>query len=217
MAAFAPGEIPGSISMQGLPSQSLQPPEGIEGGLHHPSLPMYKSDSPGYAVDDGSTAHHYIPGHGNYTNIYKEEYSSKHDDERSHVHQPQWGPGAAGHQVPSAPPYPDSSYYSSPSISSFANTDPNPHTHPSQPAPLAQRVSTHHPPNQESFTPSPISAIPSSWKGEGKQELLETLLETIGSCDEERVAQVVRVVRASATPEEAVSGLCQVLGIGGGR
>lgn len=52
-----------------------------------------------------------------------------------------------------------------------------------------------------------------SWKGEDKQELLETLFETIGSCDEDRVAQVIQVVRMSATPEEAVSGICQVLGI----
>ncbi|KAJ5610952.1 hypothetical protein N7510_007671 [Penicillium lagena] len=54
----------------------------------------------------------------------------------------------------------------------------------------------------------------SSWKGRSNQELLETLLDTIGSCDEELVAQVVHVVRASPTPEDAVSGICQVLGIG---
>ncbi|KAJ6005645.1 hypothetical protein N7451_003589 [Penicillium sp. IBT 35674x] len=59
--------------------------------------------------------------------------------------------------------------------------------------------------------------MPSSWTGKGKQELLETLLETIGSCDEAQVAQVVQVVRTSATPEEAVSGICRVLGIGRGR
>ncbi|KAJ5811634.1 hypothetical protein N7474_007935 [Penicillium riverlandense] len=55
---------------------------------------------------------------------------------------------------------------------------------------------------------------PSSWKGRNNQELLETLLDTIGSCDEQLVAQVVHVVRASPTPEDAVSGICQVLGIG---
>jgi hypothetical protein len=59
--------------------------------------------------------------------------------------------------------------------------------------------------------------IPNSWKGQGKQELLETLLETIGSCDEQSVAQVVQVIRTSASPEEAVSGICRVLGIGNGR
>lgn len=55
---------------------------------------------------------------------------------------------------------------------------------------------------------------PSSWKGQSNQELLETLLNTIGSCDEQLVAQVVHVVRASPTPEDAVTGICQVLGIG---
>jgi hypothetical protein len=60
-----------------------------------------------------------------------------------------------------------------------------------------------------------INSIPDSWKGPDKQALLETLLETITSCDEERVAQVVAVVRTSETPEEAVSGICQVLGISG--
>ena len=59
-----------------------------------------------------------------------------------------------------------------------------------------------------------MRSIPSSWKGEEKKDLLETLLKTIGNCDEERVAQVVQIVRSSATPEEAISGVCQVLGIG---
>lgn len=61
-------------------------------------------------------------------------------------------------------------------------------------------------------TPIPNS---SAWKGKSKQELLETLLETIGSCDEQCVAQVVQVVRTSPTPEEAVTEICRILGIRG--
>ncbi|KAF7715273.1 Fungal Zn(2)-Cys(6) binuclear cluster domain-containing protein [Penicillium ucsense] len=60
-----------------------------------------------------------------------------------------------------------------------------------------------------------MDAIPESWKGPDKQPLLEALLETITSCDEQRVAQVVAVIRASSTPEDAVSGICRILGISG--
>jgi hypothetical protein len=194
--AFAPGEIPGSISMHGLP-QSLAPDGAI-----HSSLQM-QGDSPGYAVEDGNQLQPYVAGH-DYTNHYK-EYGTNNDPQ-SHAYQQQWG-NDAGHVYLPVHAYPDSSHYSSSSLA-FPN---DPVALPLSQS-LPQNAPTHMP--DESFRASPFEAIPSSWKGEGRQELLETLLRTIGSCDEERVDQVVQVVRSSATPEEAVSGICQVLGIG---
>lgn len=198
--AFASGEIPGSISMHGLP-QSM-PPDGV--GIH-PTMHMYRGDSPGNAVENGNHINPYVAGYDNYANHYKEY--GRNDDQQSHAYQQQWRHDA-GHQYPPAHAYSDSSHYSS-SLGAFSN-DPSAHLPLSHSVP--QNAPTHMP-RDESFRASPFEAIPDSWKGEGKQELLETLLRTIGSCDEERVDQVVQVVRSSATPEDAVSGICQVLGI----
>ncbi|EPS32752.1 hypothetical protein PDE_07712 [Penicillium oxalicum 114-2] len=71
------------------------------------------------------------------------------------------------------------------------------------------------PPHPTEYQSRAMNAIPESWKGPDKRPLLEALLETISSCDEERVAQVVAVIRASSTPENAVSGICRILGISG--
>lgn len=166
---------------------------------------MYRGDSPGNAVENGNHINPYVAGYDNYANHYKEY--GRNDDQQSHAYQQQWRHDA-GHQYPPAHAYSDSSHYSS-SLGAFSN-DPSAHLPLSHSVP--QNAPTHMP-RDESFRASPFEAIPDSWKGEGKQELLETLLRTIGSCDEERVDQVVQVVRSSATPEDAVSGICQVLGI----
>ncbi|KAJ5123280.1 transcriptional regulator family: Fungal Specific TF [Penicillium atrosanguineum] len=190
--AFAPSEIPGSNSMHGF-QQSMPPDVGI------PPMEMYGGDSPGYAIEGPNQIQPYV-GH-EYTN-YTENGTN---DQRSHAYQ-QWGHDT-GHQNPPVHVYPDSSYYTLSSLGAFSH-DP---AHLPLTQPLAQDA-PHMP--DESFRAIPFEAIPDSWLGEGKQALLETLLRTISSCDEERVDQVVQVVRSSATPEEAVSGICQVLGIG---
>lgn len=199
ISAFAPGEIPASIPMQNLRPQA----SGIHG---MPASQVYRGDN---AMENWGNAPYmqdYAPApapapHTNTSGVYEPQL---------YQHNPQWG---QGHQF--APVHPTLDSYSSSSIGVFAaNTDPlNVH-------PLQQ--SSHSPSSQpfsspESLSQHPLFAMPSSWTGKGKQELLETLLETIGSCDEAQVAQVVQVVRTSATPEEAVSGICRVLGIGSGR
>ncbi|KAJ5670382.1 transcriptional regulator family: Fungal Specific TF [Penicillium maclennaniae] len=190
--AYAPSEIPGSIPMYGF-RQSMPPDVGI-----HP-MQMYGGDSPGYAVDDPNQRQPYV-GYELTNYIINGTI-----DGRSHTYQ-QWV-NDRGHQVPLTQAYPDSSHYTSSSLGGFSH---NPaHLHLTQP--LAQNA-PHLP--DESFRETPFEAIPDSWKGEGKKALLETLFRTISSCDEERVGQVVQVVRSSTTPEEAVSGICQVLGIG---
>lgn len=174
-----------------------------------------RDESPNYAVDDGSVTHPNLPIHDNYTKLYEQRYPSTEGDERSHTYHGQWRADASGNRFPPVHQYPESSYYPS-TVGAYTNSDPSSHHPLYQPAPIAQAA----PPNafhQETFTENPANTIPSSWKGKGKQELLETLLETIGGCDEDRVAQVIQVVRMSATPEEAVAGICQVLGIPGRR
>ncbi|KAJ6113575.1 transcriptional regulator family: Fungal Specific TF [Penicillium sp. IBT 18751x] len=190
--AYAPSEIPGSIPMYGS-RQSMPPDVGM-----HP-MQMYGGDSPGYAVDDPNQIQSYA-GYESTNYIINGTI-----DGRSHTYQ-QWV-NDRGPQVPLTQAYPDSSHYTSSSLGVYSHNHANiPFTQP-----LAQNA-PHLP--DESFRETPFEAIPDSWKGEGKKALLETLFRTISSCDEERVGQVVQVVRSSATPEEAVSGICQVLGIG---
>lgn len=103
------------------------------------------------------------------------------------------------------------------SINTFANTNANINPYADVPVPtLAGDTSSRASSNSDRLSPSIMNSIPSSWKGEGKKAVLQALLETIGSCDEHQVAQVIQVVRTSPTPEEAVSGICQVLGLGMG-
>ncbi|KAJ5587099.1 transcriptional regulator family: Fungal Specific TF [Penicillium hispanicum] len=212
---FAPGETPASISMHGLPSYSMPAPDGT---LGVPQMHTYTGDDPNiFAFDDGGSAHSYAAGDSaNFSSLYFDEHSNA--NEKPQPYSPAWGQGhdAVGHQFP-ARMFPNPSYYSSPSVlGTFTNAGSYANLQISNPEPIPEgsldQVANV---SQETFPLKPTDSISSSWKGEGKQELLETLLETIGSCDEERVAQVVQVVRASATPEEAVSGICQVLGIGG--
>ncbi|KAJ5746307.1 transcriptional regulator family: Fungal Specific TF [Penicillium odoratum] len=187
--AFAPGELPASISMQNLQ------PVGI-------ASQMYQGDGPHYAEDWGNAP--YMQDYASYIPEVPAPHTNPVYEPQLYQH-PQWG---HGHQFMPAHQYPDSYSHSS-SIGAFtANQDP---LNVSQPLQSPQFL-TH-----ESLSQHPSISIPNSWTGKGKKELLETILETIGSCDEERVDQVVQVVRASATPEEAVSGICHVLGIGSGR
>jgi hypothetical protein len=240
MPAFAP-KIPGSGPMQGLSSQHMHPApdEGLTG---LPPMHMYgKQDSPRC---DGGPAHTHAQTHmasyhhGGYTQDtydYSMHTMAKHESSQTYSQ-----PWSQGHSFPQtqthmpsqpqpplqvqSPHYPDSTYYpSSIHTNNFAPapTDstiyPHPHPHSYHTtSQTQQQTQTYSPPHHPTdYQTHAINSIPDSWKGPDKQALLETLLETITSCDEERVAQVVAVVRTSETPEEAVSGICRVLGISG--
>ncbi|KAJ5106736.1 hypothetical protein N7456_003411 [Penicillium angulare] len=222
--AFAPGDIPTSMLMQTIHAQS-------SGDLSSmPVAQVYQHERPhNYTMENQMTTQYghahpdhspdYLQGDLNPMNSnmatmsdYKQA-QTYHQGQEQHPHYSQW---EQAHNFAPVQPYTESSYYSSPSSNNAAvhtsmAQDPNIH---SQQALHIQSSSTHFPIHEN----HPLSGvpIPTSWKVDGKQELLETLLETIGSCEEVRVAQVVQVVRASATPEEAVSGICQVLGISAG-
>ncbi|KAJ5945595.1 hypothetical protein N7454_002434 [Penicillium verhagenii] len=205
--AFAPGEIP---------MQNLQPQVSLMHGM--PGSQIYPGDSPRYAAEDWSNAPYM---HANHALNYSREAvpaphtssSGVYQPDSYHQHHPHW---EQEHHFTPAQPYLNSYYSSSSGAFAHANTDPHQDLYQSQTLHSQSQSSQPQSVSPESISHS-LLAMSSSWTGEGKQELLETLLETIGSCDEERVAQVVQVVRASATPEEAVSGICQVLGIGSGR
>ncbi|CAI7668713.1 unnamed protein product [Penicillium pancosmium] len=210
------GEIPASTpSLQGIVSQPIM----------HPETSQFQGISPMQLNGPYGDAQGYIPTY------------EKPDSQPQPQLQPQaypWGHDAMGSQF--SAPYSDSFSHLA-SINPFnahANAqttsppNPNPNSNslfqiPPAPPPINQHQHHPHPhhhqhqldPLQRELTPNPIDSIPDSWKIEGKEELLETLLQTISSCDEKSVAQVVSVVRASATPEAAVSGICQVLGISG--
>ncbi|GLI74039.1 hypothetical protein PoHVEF18_002273 [Penicillium ochrochloron] len=169
-----------------------------------------------------------------YTNMHT---MAKHDPSRTYAQpwnqgqsfpqtqpQIQSQPQPQPHVQPQSHQYRDSTYYpSSIHTNTFAPTPtestiyPNPHAHSYHTTkPTQTQTQTYSPPHHPTeYQTHAINSIPDSWKGPDKQALLETLLETITSCDEERVAQVVAVVRTSETPEEAVSGICRVLGISG--
>lgn len=194
MAALAPNEIPTSI-----PLQAMQMPYA------HPAQPQYIMTEAAtmvpYMNNDPSTYDHQNHQYMNVTNDY----------DQTRAYNPQW---AAEQQFTAmATTIPDSSYFSSispPSSTGISNRSPSADAqNPSQQQLLGNQ-------NVRSSISHMAQSTSSPWKGEGKQELLETLFKTIGSCNEESVAQVVQVVRSSATPEDAVSGICQVLGIGNG-
>lgn len=199
-----PGMVPfaGELPMMHFPT-NLHPDVSGMSSMQQ----MHGRESPGYTLDEGSNARTFIaPAE---FNAYK-PMLTRANDGQSHAHH-QWGQNASGPQVDAPPLWRDALSYQF--INAFNNADQNANSQipASQHAPLAQGApdSLGH-----GYGPSPLQSFPSSWRGQEKQDLLETLLETIGSCDEGRVALVVQVVRASATPEEAVSGICQVLGIG---
>ncbi|KAK4863008.1 hypothetical protein LT330_010113 [Penicillium expansum] len=233
---FTPGGMPGIIPvpMQGLSVHGLHAQDAML-GMHHP--PLYGANSDDYMFDGGK-ALPYLQ-HTSYpapiptatATHYGEEYSISNQDNRPHAYH-QWGQDAYGNpnlnpsQFPHTHIYQTTSHYSTinPFINTTAtNTNMNVYADASfslpNPTPIAGDIpSLTSPSSQDRPSPTTImNSMPSSWKGEGKQELLEVLLETIASCDEQRLPQVIQVLRTSPSPEEAVSGVCQVLGIGTGR
>ncbi|OQD72303.1 hypothetical protein PENPOL_c001G08512 [Penicillium polonicum] len=228
---FAPGDVSGTIPvpMQGLPVHGLHAQNAMS-GMHHP--PLYGANSDDYMLDGGK-ALPYLQHTGYPAPIptstvthYGEEHSIPNENDRPHAYH-QWGQDAYGNLNSSPNQFPHTHTYQNPShystINPFPNTNINIYTDApfSIPTtiPVASDTSSHTSPSSQD-RPSPatvMKSMPSSWEVEGKQELLEILLETIASCDEQSLPQVIQVMRASPSPEEAVSGVCRVLGIGNGR
>ncbi|KAJ5246375.1 hypothetical protein N7468_001358 [Penicillium chermesinum] len=190
MTALAPGENPNPMPMQGAQVYTHPAPQP-------------------YPMNEGVPAPYMNNEYPTHDQHYHEKYQNMMNDYEARAFHSQWGQ----QQFIAAPPLSDSAYYSSsppaPFIGGYAPKHQGADVQPPSAAP--QFVDQ----NTRSSISSMAQSVPSPWKGEGKQELLETLFRTIGSCSEENVAQVVQVVRNSATPEDAVSGICQVLGIGG--
>ncbi|KAJ5695743.1 hypothetical protein N7536_006155 [Penicillium majusculum] len=232
---FAPGDMSGTIP--GLPMHGLQA-QNTMSGMHH--TPLYGANSDNYMLDGGK-ALPYLQHTGYPAPIptatathYGEEYSIPNEDDRPLAYH-QWGQDAYGNPNPSPNQFPHTHTYQNPShyssITPFTNTAATTTTNTNiniytdapfsipTPIPVASDTSSHASPNSQD-RPSPttiMNSMPSSWEVEGKQELLEILLETIASCDEQSLPQVIQVMRMSPSPEEAVSGVCRVLGIGNGR
>ncbi|CAI7673026.1 unnamed protein product [Penicillium crustosum] len=235
---FTPGDMSGTIpvSMQGLPMHGFHAQNAMP-AMHHP--PLYGANSDDYMLD-GSKALPFLQHTGYPAPIptstathYGEEHSIPNDDDRAHAYY-QWGQDAYGNLNPSPNQFPHTHTYQNPShystINPFTNsavtttnTNINIYTDASfsvpTPIPVASDTSSHASPSSQD-RPSPttiMNSMPNSWEVEGKQELLEVLLETIATCDEQSLPQVIQVMRESPSPEEAVSGVCRVLGIGNGR
>ncbi|KAJ6108888.1 hypothetical protein N7512_008725 [Penicillium capsulatum] len=190
--------LAGEVPMMHLPS--TLPPD-LSGMT---PMQTYGRESPGHPLDGGAGAQAYMALAG--LNAYKPVYPG--NDGQSHVYHSQWNEHAFEHQD-AAPPWQDALSYQF--INAVHHADPNAASH----FPVSHHVSLA-PGAVDSlygYSPPPTHSFSSSWRGQEKQDLLETLLQTIGSCHAGQVAQVVQVVRTSATPEEAVSGICQVLGI----
>ncbi|KAJ5200469.1 hypothetical protein N7491_008725 [Penicillium cf. griseofulvum] len=229
---YPPGDMSGTVPlpMQGLPLHGFHAQDAML-GMHHPGL--YGTNGDDYMLDGGK-ALPYLQHTGYPAPIpasvahYGEEYPIPNEDDRPRAYH-QWQ-DAYGNPNPSPNQFPNTHIYQTPShystINTFTNTtDTNINTYTDAPFPLRNPkpvpgdTSNHTSPSSQG-RPSPatiMNSMPSSWKGEGKQELLEILLETIATCDEQSLPQVVQVLRASPSPEEAVSGVCQVLGIWTGR
>ncbi|KAJ5497227.1 hypothetical protein N7463_009214 [Penicillium fimorum] len=227
---FSPGDMSGTlpIQMQGLPVHGLHAQDAML-GMHHPAL--YRTNGDNYMLDGGK-ALPYLQHTGYPTptltstvSHYGEEYPIPNEDDRPHAYH-QWEQDAYGNPNPSPNQFPNTHIHQTPSHYSTINTFTNitatnintytdaPFSLPTQTSVSGDTSSHASPSSQDRPSPTTImNSMPSSWKGEGKQELLEILLETIASCDEQRLPQVIEVLRASPSPEEAVSGLCQVLGI----
>lgn len=237
---FALGDMSGTnpVPMQGLPMHGLHAQNAMS-GMHH--QPLYGANSDDYMLDGGK-ALPYLQHTGYPAPIptstvthYGEEYPIPNEDDRAQAHY-QWGQDAYAYANPNPSPYqfPHTHTYQNPShystINPFTNTAATttntniniytdaPFSMPN-PIPVASETSRHASPSSQD-RPSPrtiMKSMPSSWQVEGKRELLEILLETIASCDEQSLPQVLQVMRTSPSPEEAVSGVCRVLGIGNGR
>ncbi|KAJ5265757.1 hypothetical protein N7524_006775 [Penicillium chrysogenum] len=224
--ASAPGDMSGTVQlpMQGLPVHGLHAQDAML-GMHRP--PPYGGHSDDYMLDGGKSMP-YLQHTGYPAPIptstvthYGEGYSIRNEDERSHAYH-QWGQDAHGNPNLNPSPYhfphTPSHYSTINPITNGTATRTNINTYTDAPFSLPTPPSGAASPSSLD-RPSPttiMNSMPNSWKGEGKRELLEILLETIGSCDEKYLPQVIRVLRTSPTPEEAVSGVCQVLGIGTG-
>jgi hypothetical protein len=228
---YPPGDMSGTVPvpMQGLPVNGLHAQDAMLG--MDPAL--YGTNGNDYMLDGGK-ALPYLQHTGYPAPIptavthYGEEYPIPNEDDRPHAYH-QWGQDAYGNPNPSPNQFPNTHMYQTPShystINTFNTTNTNINTYTDapfplpNPSPVSGDTSSHASPSSQD-RPSPttiMNSMPSSWKGEGKQELLEILLETIATCDEQRLPQVIQVLRASPSPEEAVSGVCQVLGIWNAR
>ena len=229
---FPPGAMSGTVQvpMQGLPVHGLHAQDSML-GMQPPSL--YGGNSDDYMLDGGKALpylqHTGYPAPIPTSTHYGEEYSITNEYDRPHAYH-HWGQDAYGNPNPSPNQFPQTHIYQTPSHYStipFTNITANTNINTYADAPFYLPTPTHvaddtsghaSPSSQNRPSPTTFSnSMPSSWKGKGKQELLEILLETIGSCDEQRLPQVIQVLRTSPSPEEAVSGVCQVLGIGTGR
>lgn len=231
---FAPGDMSGTIPvpMQGLPVHGLHAQNAML-GMHHP--PLYGANSDDYMLDGSKALQHTdypAPIPTSTITHYGGEYSIPNEADRPHAYH-QWGQDAYGNPNPSPNQFPHTHTYQNPShystINPFTNTaatNTNIDNYTdapfsiSTPIPVGSDTSSSHASPSSQDRPSPttiMNSMPSSWKVEGKQELLEILLETIASCDEQSLPQVIQVMRTSPSPEEAVSGVCWVLGIGNGR
>ncbi|KAJ5121633.1 uncharacterized protein N7515_009594 [Penicillium bovifimosum] len=232
---FAPGDMSGTVPapMQGLPTHGLHPQNAMW-SLDHP--PLYGTDNSQYLLDGRKMLPYYYAQDPHYATPlpkstiahYGEEYPASRIEDESHnpYHQP--GVDAYGNPNPNLNPNPNQfsqlhpyqtpTHYSD--INSFNSMDvtalSNPNFSLSTPTLVAGDSSSHASPiSQDRPSPTTVmNSMPNSWKGEGKQELLEILLKTISSCDEEQLPQVIQVLRMSPSPEEAVSGVCRVLGLG---
>ncbi|KAJ5952663.1 uncharacterized protein N7479_011076 [Penicillium vulpinum] len=221
--SFVPGDMSGTVPvpMQGLPVNGLHAQDAML-GMHHP--PLYGANSDDYMLDGGK-ALPYLQHTGYPAPIstatathYGEEYPISNEDDRPYAYH-HWGLDAYGNPNPSPNQVPHTHIYQTPFHYSTINTYPTEPFSLPTPIPVAGDISSHpNPISQDRPSPRTImNSMPSSWRGEGKQELLEILLETIASCDEQCLPQVIQVLRTSPSPEEAVSGVCLVLGIGNGR
>ncbi|KAJ5812849.1 hypothetical protein N7447_009872 [Penicillium robsamsonii] len=231
---FPPGDMSGTlpVQMQSLPVHGLHAQDAML-GMHHPAL--YRANGDNYMLDEGK-ALPYLQHTGYPAPIptstishYGEEYPIPNEDDRPHAYH-QWEQDAYGNPNPSPNQFPNTHVYQTPShystINTFTNTTAtatniniNTYTDarfslPTQTSVSGDTSSHASPSSQDRPSPTTVmNSMPSSWKGEGKQELLQILLETIASCDEQYLPRVIQVLRASPSPEEAVSGVCQVLGI----
>ncbi|KAJ5367112.1 hypothetical protein N7541_001053 [Penicillium brevicompactum] len=203
----------GGLSVLQVPCASTNLPYG---GFADLNVPM---QGPVHGLTDTMPSALYMPDNPLYYPTYAPMPSYTDP-----IPEPQWkGTYGDMSQLPTVPVQPYASQYSSmnsygmASTSTSASASMNTTTNPSQAdASLSSDTSSHASPISDRLSPTIMNSIPSSWRGEGKKAVLEALLETISSCDESQVSQVIHVVRTSPTPEDAVSGICQVLGLGNG-
>lgn len=229
---MTPGNVPSTAT---VPMHELHSQDPILGAIHPP---LYGANSTQYLLDGSKdlqythNTHYHAPISAPATH-YGGNYPILNEDD-GHRSYHQWEVDSYGNPNPNPNQFPQIHSFHTPAhlstIDPFMDTDvaaastninayTNPHFPLTTPTFVTSESSSHASPNSQD-RPSPtaiMSSMPSSWKGEGKKELLEILLETISSCDEEHLPQVIHVLRTSPSPEEAVSGVCRVLGLGNGN